>query len=86
MIEKRLDRFQEAEVFTDAQGNYISKSRNNKEVAEVENIRNVSDTRGKKTKQKMVIYTYSTLSFYKVIIDVKYYLIMIIKMVIRGLS
>lgn len=53
-VEKSLDRFQEAEVFKYAQGNYISKSRNNKEVTEVDNIQNVSDTiqEEKKTKRK----------------------------------
>lgn len=62
-VEKRPDRFQEAEVFTDAQGNYISKSRNNKEVTEVENMPNISDTirEEKKTKKKMVIFLFHIL-------------------------
>lgn len=57
-VKKRLDRFQEAEVFKDVQGNYISKSRNNKEVTEAENIQDVSDTiqednvKKQKTKRK----------------------------------
>lgn len=57
-VKKRLDRFQEAEVFTDAQGNYISKSRNNEEVTEAENIQNVSDAIQEEKKQKEKDYLY----------------------------